>query len=140
MTSIPAELGLALPREQKEPAEFFPQPRHFAVRPGTLADQRLFKGDSRILSREGFTSGEAAAFAQALAEVTGDVVRSLKNRPELFVLFQHDLLRVAERLMASGRNPKLLKPISAVEKRLVLISGQIFQLPSTFSFLFPSPR
>jgi len=50
----------------------------------------------------------------------------------LAVLFQHDLLRVAERLMKTGRNPELLKPLSAAVKRVALNSGQILQLSSTF--------
>ena len=81
VTTIPAEVGLALPREHRDPAEFFRKPWYFAVRPGTPADQKLFGGDTRLLSRDGFTSGEAKAFAEALAEVDGEVVRTLKESP-----------------------------------------------------------
>ena len=122
VTTIPAEVGLALPREHRDPAEFFRKPWYFAVRPGTPADQKLFGGDTRLLSRDGFTSGEAKAFAEALAEMDGEVVRTLKSRPELAVMFQHDLLRVAERLMETGRNPELLKPIAAAIRRVALTS------------------
>ena len=107
-------------------------PWYFAVRPGTPADQKLFGGDSRLLSRDGFTSTEAMAFAKALSEVEGEVVRTLKSRPELAVLFQHDLLRVAERLMETGRNPELLRPITTVVKKVALASRQLSQLPSTY--------
>lgn len=80
VTTIPAEVGLALPREHRDPAEFFRKPWYFAVRPGTSADQKLFGGDTRLLPREGFTSGEATAFAQALAELDGDAVRQFLRR------------------------------------------------------------
>jgi hypothetical protein len=132
VTAVPAEVGLALPREHRDPAEFFRSSWYFAVRPGTPADQRLFGGDTRLLSREGFTPGEAKAFAGALAEVDGDAVRTLQGRPELAVLFQHDLLRLAERLMETRRNAELFKPIAAAIKRVALPSGQILQLPSTY--------
>jgi hypothetical protein len=132
VTIAPAEVGLALPREHRDPAEFFRKPWYFAVRPGTSADQKLFGGDTRLLSRDAFTSGEAKAFAGALAEMDGEVVRTLNGRPELTVFFQHDLLRVAERLMETGRNPELLKLIEAAIKRVALTSRQLSQLPSTY--------
>ena len=132
LTTIPAEVSLALPREHRDPSEFFRKPWYFAVRPGTPADQKLFGGDTRLLSRDGFTSGEATAFAKVLAKVDGEVVRTLKSRPELAVLFQHDLLRMAERLMDTGRNPELLKPIMTVMKRVALTSSQLSQIPSTY--------
>jgi hypothetical protein len=130
--TAPAEVGLALPREHRDPAEFLRKPWYFAVRPGTPADQKLFGGDTRLLSRDGFTSGEAKAFAQVLAEVDGEMVRTLKNRPELAVMFQHDLMRIAQRLMDTGRNPELLKPITAAIRRIALPSNQLEQLTSTY--------
>ena len=133
VTIAPAEVGLALPREHRDPAEFFRKPWYFAVRPGTLADRKLFGGDTRHLSRDGFTSDEATSLAQALAAIDGEVVQTLKHRPELAVMFQHDLLRIAERLMETGRNPELLKPIVAVLKRVALPSDQLSQLPSTYT-------
>ena len=128
----PAEVGLALPREHGDPAEFFRKPWYFAVRPGTPADRKLFGGDARLLSREGFSPAEATAFARALAEVDGEGARSLKQGPELAVLFQHDLLRMAQRLVETGRNPELLKPIGEAIKRVSLTSAQLLQLPSTY--------
>jgi hypothetical protein len=122
-----------LPREHRDPAEFFKKPWYFAVRPGTLDDRKLFGGDTRLLSREGFAPDEAKAFTQALAEVDGDVMRALKRRPELAVLFQHDLLRVAERLMDTRRNPELLKPITAAITRIALNPDQLSQLSSTYT-------
>jgi len=130
--TAPAEVGLALPREHRDPAEFFRKPWYFAVRPGTPADQKLFGGDTRLLCRDGFTSGEAKAFAQVLAEVDGEMVRTLKDRPELAVMFQHDLMRIAQRLMDTGRNPELLKPITAAIRRIALPSNQLEQLTSTY--------
>jgi hypothetical protein len=132
VTTAPAEVGLVLPREHRDPAEFFRKPWYFAVRPGTSADQKLFGGDTRLLSRDAFTSGEAKAFAEALAEMDDEVVRTLKSRPELAVMFQHDLLRVAERLMETGRNPELLKPILAAVRRVALSYKQLTQLPSIY--------
>jgi hypothetical protein len=130
--TAPAEVGLALPREHRDPAEFFRKPWYFAVRPGTPTDQKLFGGDTRLLSRDGFTSGEAKAFAQVLVEVDDEVVRTLKDRPELAVIFQHDLMRIAQRLMDTGRNPELLKPITAVIRRIALPSSQLAKLISTY--------
>jgi hypothetical protein len=138
VTTAPAEVGLALPREHRDPAEFFRTPWYFAVRPGTPADQKLFGGDTRHLSRDGFTSGEAKAFAEALAAMDGEVVRILKSRPELAVMFQHDLLRIAERLMETGRNPDLLKPIVAAIRGVALSSDQLSKLPSTYTLGFAS--
>lgn len=131
-TIAPVEVGLALPREHGDPAEFFRKPWYFAVRAGTPADEKLFGGDVRLLSREGFAFDEAMAFAQALAGVDGEAIRTLKNRPELAVLFQRDLLQVAQRLMETGRNPELLKPIASVVKRVALTSDQLSHLPSTY--------
>ncbi len=131
-TVVPAEVGLALPREHGDPAEFFRKPWYFAVRPGMPADRKLFGGDARLLSREGFAPDEAAAFAQALAQVDGEGASTLKKRPELAVLFQHDLLRMAQRLMEAGRNPDLLRPIGEAVKRVALTSAQLSQLSSTY--------
>jgi hypothetical protein len=128
----PAEVGLALPREHRDPDEFFKKPWYFAVRPGIPSDRKLYGGDTRLLSREGFTPDGAMAFTQALAEVDGDIIRTLKSRSELAVLFQHDLLRVAERLMDTHQNPELLKPITAAIKRIALTSDQLSQLSSTY--------
>lgn len=133
VTTAPAEVGLALPREHRDPSEFFRTSWYFAVRPGTPADQKLFGGDTRLLSRDGFTSGEAKAFAQVLSEVDGEVAQTLKDRPELAVMFQHDLMRIAQRLMDTGRNPKLLKPIRAAIRRTALSSNQLAQLTSTYA-------
>jgi hypothetical protein len=131
-TVAPAEVGLALPREHGDPAEFFRKPWYFAVRPGTPADRKLFGGDTRLLSREGFAPDEGASFARALAEVDGEGAQILKKRPELAVLFQHDLLRMAQRLMDAGRNPELLRPIGAAVKRVALPSAQLSRLTSTY--------
>jgi len=133
VTTAPAEVGLALPREHRDPAEFFRKSWYFAVRPGNPGDQKLFGGDTRHLSRDGFTPGEATSFAQALGAVDGDEVRILKNRPELAVMFQHDLLRIAERLMETGRNPDLQKPIVAAIRRVALSPDQLSKLPSTYA-------
>lgn len=131
---IPAEVGLALPREHGDPAEFFRSPWYFAVRKGTAADRKLFGGDARLLSREGFAPEEAAAFARALAEVDEDRVRAFKGRPDMAVLFQQDLLRVAQRLMETGRNQELLGPISSAVKRVALPPKELSRLPSTYDW------
>jgi hypothetical protein len=131
-TVAPAEVGLALPREHGDPAEFFRKPWYFAVRPGTPADRKLFGGDVRLLSREGFAPDEAPSFARALAEVDGEAALTLKKRPELAALFQHDLMRLAQRLMETGRNPELLRPIGSAVNRVALTPAQLSQLPSTY--------
>jgi hypothetical protein len=133
VTTAPAEVGLVLPREHLDPAKFFRTPWYFAVRSGTPADQKLFGGDTRHLSRDGFESGEATSFLQAIMAVDGEVVRTLKNRPELAVMFQHDLLRIAERLMETGQNAELLKPTVAAIRRVALSSDQLSTLPSTYA-------
>jgi len=48
-------------------------------------------------------------------------------------MFQHDLLRIAERLIETGQNPELLKPIVAAIKRVALSSDQLSKLPSTYA-------
>lgn len=132
VATAPAEVGLALPREHRNPAEFFRKGWYFAVRPGTPADQRLFGGDTRLLSRESFSPDEVRAFARALGEVDEKVVQALKNRPELAVMFQHDLMRLAQRLMDVKRNRELLKPIGEVMRKAALSSDQLSQLVSTY--------
>ncbi|NWF55287.1 MAG: hypothetical protein HXY45_10900 [Syntrophaceae bacterium] len=131
-TVVPAEVGLALPREHGNPSDFFRGPWYFAVRPGIPADRKLFGGDVRLLSREEFSPDEAASFARALAEVDGEMASTLKKRPALAALFQHDLLRVAQRLVEAGRNPELLRPIGAAVKRVALSPAQLSQLASTY--------
>jgi hypothetical protein len=131
-TVVPAEVGLALPREHGDPAEFFRKPWYFAVRPGMPADRKLYGGDTRLLSREGFGRDEAESFARALAEVDGEAVLTLKKRPELAAFFQHDLLRLAQRLMETGLNPELLRSIGSAVKRVALTSAQFSQLLSTY--------
>jgi hypothetical protein len=96
------------------------------------ADRKLYGGDTRLLSREGFGRDEAESFARALAEVDGEAVLILKKRSELAALFQHDLLRLAQRLMETGRNPELLRPIGSAVKRVALTSAQLSQLPSIY--------
>lgn len=132
VTTTPAEVGLALPREHRNPADFFKKGWYFSVRPGTPADQKLFGGDTRLLSREGFSPEEARAFAKALEEVDGDVVKFLKNRSELAVMFQHDLMRLAERLIDAGKNMELLKPIATVFRKVALPSDQLAKLTPTY--------
>ena len=132
VNAVPAEVGRALPREHQDPTEFFRKPWYFSVRPGNPADRKLFGGDTRLLPREGFDSSEAAAFAGELARLNGEAVQYLRSRPELAALFQHDLLRLAERLLAARRNPELLKPIAAAAKKAALPPDRIAGLSATF--------
>ncbi len=132
VTAVPAEVGRALPREHRDPTEFFRKPWYFSVRAGNPTDRKLFGGDTRLLSREGFTPSEAKDFAEVLASLNGEAILHLRGRPELAVLFQHDLLRLAERLMAARRNPELLKPIAAAIKKAALPPGRILDLPAAF--------
>jgi hypothetical protein len=147
LNAVPVEVGLALPREHRDPNEFFRTPWYFAVRAGTPADRRLFGGDTRLLPREGFDPSEAAAFSGELGRLNGEAVQYLRSRPELAVLFQHDILRLAERLLVARRNPELLKPLAEAAKKAALPAGRIPALPPTFdlglksgSIDFPLPQ
>lgn len=104
----PAEVGAALPREHTDPAAFFRAGWVHGKRDGTDQDRRWFGGDGRQLPVEGFPPATAAALRSQL-EALGSADRAaLLDPPELAVLFQHDLLRLGQRLLDTNENPELL--------------------------------
>jgi hypothetical protein len=104
----PAEVGAALPREHTEPAAFFRAGWVHAKRDGTDADRRWFGGDGRQLPVEGFPPATAAALRSQLEALDTKDRAVLLDPPELAVLFQHDLLRLGQRLLDTNENPELL--------------------------------
>ena len=121
---VPAEVGAALPREHAGES-FFAAGWYFGKRAGTTADARWFGGDARQLPREGFTPVEAAALRADLEQVDGDVAARLRAMPRLAVWFQHDLLRMARRLLDTKENPELLAPLLAAARRVALPAAQL---------------
>jgi hypothetical protein len=121
---VPTEVAAALPREHDGDA-FFAPGWYFGKRAGTHADARWFGGDARQLPREEFPADEARAFAADLARVDGDVAAALRARPALAVWFQHDLLRMARRLLDTKRNGELLGPLLAAARAVALPAAML---------------
>lgn len=116
----PRHVAGALPREHRDPQKFFVPGWYFAKRTGTESDQRLFGGDGRQLPVEGFSATASQELGRLLRQVEGDVLRELKSRPRAAVWFQHDLLRLARRLIDTKQNPSLLKPLLRCAQRVAL--------------------
>lgn len=117
---VPAEVGAALPREHGSDAEFLVPEWYFQKRKGAEADARWFGGDGRQLPRESFTPEESAKLLDDLGRVDGEVAAALRANPRLAVWFQHDLLRMARRLLDTEKNPELLSPLLAAARRVAL--------------------
>jgi hypothetical protein len=79
-------------------------------RAGTPADARWFGGDGRLLPLERLDDDAARAVREQLSAFAagGNAAAQVREQPALAVLFQHDLLRVAERLLDTGGNADLL--------------------------------
>ncbi len=79
-------------------------------RPGLATDSQWFGGDGRLLPLEGLAAAAATDMLTQLATLRPGTpaVDDLLATPELAVLFQHDLLRVAERLLDTKQNPELV--------------------------------
>lgn len=118
--AAPAEVATALPREHGDAADFFVPGWYFGKRAGEATDERWFGGDGRQMPREGFTAAEAAALREDLAAVDGEVVTALQATPRLAVWFQHDLLRMARRLLDTRQNPELLPLLVGAARRVAL--------------------
>lgn len=89
-------------------------------RAGTAEDAHWFGGDGRLLPLESLgddAERELRPLLDALAP-DADAVRALRAEPRLAVLFQHDLLRAAERLLDTKANnalvPALVRAAGAV--------------------------
>lgn len=119
-TVVPAEVAGALPREGGDKGEFFVPGWYFAKREGGAADARLFGGDGRQLPREGFDAEAAAALRADLAALDERVIAELKATPSVAIWFQHDLLRMARRLLDTGENADLLAPLYAAARAVAL--------------------
>ncbi len=118
--AVPAEVAAALPREHGDAAEFFVPGWYFGKRAGGPGDERWFGGDGRQLPREAFAAEESAALRADLAAVDGEVALALRAEPALAVWFQHDLLRMARRLLDTKANSELLAPLRAAAARVAL--------------------
>jgi len=105
----PATVGAALPGAHGD--GFWRARWMLEWRDGVEQDEALFGGDGRQLPREGFDDAESQKLVELLAGLDDGARRALVETPELAVLFQHDLLRLAQRLMDTERNPELLEPL-----------------------------
>lgn len=123
----PAVVGAALPRE----ASSGPLAEGWMLewRDGVPGDSRLFGGDARQLPREGFTAVDEAALRVDLAAITGADVEALTAAPALAVLFQHDLLRLVQRLVDTGENAALVPELRALARRVALPRATLEGLP-----------
>lgn len=117
---VPSEIGLALPTEHDEPAEFFVPGWYFKKRKGKDGDKRLFGGDGRQVPVEGFDPAREEQLIAALQELDGAIAAELKSRPRAAVWMQHDLLRLARRLLSTRQNKALLRPLLACARRIAL--------------------
>jgi hypothetical protein len=116
----PAEISAALPREHADSAAFFAVGWVHQKRAGEARDQRLFGGDGRQLPREGFAAEEAERLRADLEALTTVDREHLLAPPELAVLFQHDLLRTAQRLLETEENPELLPSLMRAARLVAL--------------------
>lgn len=118
--AVPAEVAAALPREHGDAEAFYVKGWYFGKRAGADDDARWFGGDGRQLPVEAFDADGSASLRAALADVDGDVVAALRRRPRAAVWFQHDLLRLARRLVDTKQNPELLLPLWQCARRVAL--------------------
>lgn len=121
----PAEIGRALPREQKVGEAFYVTDWYFAKREGTPQDERWFGGDALQLPRERFSETESAQLIADLAALDGHVLAELKNTPRLAIWLQNDLLRMARRLVDTKSNPELMQPLLRAIERLALPRAEL---------------
>lgn len=100
-------------------------------RAGTAADARWFGGDGRLLPLEALAADAAKAAAADLAALVADdaAVAALCAQPALAALFQHDLLRTAERLLDTEANAELLPLLRRAAAAVALPAATLAQLP-----------
>lgn len=120
LRAVPTEVASALPAEHGAAAEYFVPGWYFGKRAGDAADERLFGGDGRQMPREGFTADEAAQLRSDLAALDDAVIAELHAAPRLAIWFQHDLLRMARRLLDTKQNADLLAPLFAAARKVAL--------------------
>lgn len=117
---IPKDVCGALPQEHTDAREFFVPGWYFARRQGVERDQRLFGGDGRQMPVEGFDGESSQQLLALLRQIDGDVLRELQRRSRAAVWFQHDLLRLARRLLDTRQNPELIQPLLLCAQRVAL--------------------
>ena len=120
----PDEVAGALPSERKAGAPFPATGWVHAKRDGTAADRRWFGGDGRQLPVEGFPPAAADELRTLLAGLGDAERRLLLDPPELAVLFQHDLLRLGQRLQDTHQNPELLPVLWRAAQLFALDSNE----------------
>ncbi len=117
---VPRFVGAALPGEHGDDADFFVSRWYFRQRPGNEGDQAIHGGDRRQLPRERFAARTSIQVQEALRALDGAVLTELRSRPRTAIYLQHDLLRLARRLVDTKANPELLAPLLAAAERLAL--------------------
>jgi len=126
----PAEVATLLPRE----GEFeWSEGWVHRKRAGQASDERWFGGDGRQLPRERFEAEAEARLLTDLAALDAQALAPLRERAELAVLFQHDLLRVARRLEDSGANPALIAGLLRMAQAVALPAAELDKLTSTLA-------
>jgi hypothetical protein len=128
VTTVPDEVGAALPREQGASPDFWVPGWVHRKRPGAATDQRWFGGDGRQLPVEGFAPQAAEQLAAMLQQIGAAEAKLLRNPPELAVLFQHDLLRLGQRLLDTRQNPGLLPQLRQAAMTVALPASMLAQL------------
>lgn len=132
------EVGTALPREHGEPAAFYVAGWVHRKRDGTDADLRWFGGDGRQLPTEGFAAEAATELRQRLDGLGAEHRRQLLDPPELAVLFQHDLLRLGQRLLDTDQNPELLPALLRAARLVALDDTERARLRNPLALALPA--
>jgi hypothetical protein len=124
----PAEVAAVVPRGE---ALAWTEGWVHGKRAGEPADARWFGGDGRLLPLEGLDDAAAKAAAADLAALCADdaAAAALRAQPALAALFQHDLLRVAERLLDTKQNAALLPLLRRAAQRIALPADALDSLP-----------
>lgn len=135
----PAEVAAVVPRGA---AMVFAPGWVHDKRAGTPADVRWFGGDGRLLPLERLDDAAARELATWLAALQpdGDTVRALQATPSLAVLFQHDLLRAAERLLDTGANAALLPALRQAALAVALDRQTLAALADPLRTALAEPR
>lgn len=126
----PAEVAAVLPREG---ALEWSEGWVHRKRAGQASDERWFGGDGRQLPREKFDAADEARLLADLAALDAQALAPLRERADLAVLFQHDLLRVALRLEDSGANPALIPALRRAAQAVALPAEELDKLTSTLA-------
>lgn len=120
VSCAPAEVSLTLPREREADENVFVAGWVHRKRAGRVEDTRWFGGDGRQLPVEGFDEPTAASLRGWLDSIGPNERRVLLEPRELAVLFQHDLLRLAQRLLDTESNLELLPHIARAARAVAL--------------------